>query len=163
MMNRLRRRYNLGFTFVEVMVTLAIMAVLAMVTVPMAQLTAQRQKERDLRRALIQIREALDAYKRASEQGRIPVALSESGYPKRLDDLWIGVVDARSPERRKLYFLRRLPTDPMRPDDALAPAANWGLRSYESPPDQPKAGTDVFDVYSTSEKTGLNGVPYRQW
>ena len=109
-----------GFTFIELMMTLAIMGVMVTVAVPLAQLTTQRQKEHDLRAALAQIREGLDAYKRASDQGRIVARLGESGYPKSLELLVEGVEDQRSPARQKIYFLRRLPRDPMSPDQAAA-------------------------------------------
>lgn len=158
-----RRRGDAGFTFVELMVTLAIMAILVTVAAPLVQITAQREKERELRSALFEIREALDAYKRATEQGRIAVHLGESGYPKSLEVLVEGVPDQRSPTARTLYFLRRLPRDPMAATASDEPAQTWGLRSYESPPDDPQEGDDVFDVYSKSERVGLNGVPYRDW
>ena len=151
-----------GFTFIELMVTLAIMAVLVMVATPMARLSIQRDRERELRVALTEIRDALDAYKRASDQGRIQMRSGESGFPGSLTQLVEGVEDQRSPNRRKLYFLRRLPRDPMA-DPSMAPEETWGLRSYASPPDDPSEGEDVFDVYSKSEKIGLNGVPYREW
>lgn len=151
-----------GFTFIELMVTLAIMAVLVMVATPMARLSIQRDRERELRVALTEIRDALDAYKRASDQGRIQMRIGESGFPGSLTQLVGGVEDQRSPNRRKLYFLRRLPRDPMA-DPSMAPEETWGLRSYASPPDDPSEGEDVFDVYSKSEKIGLNGVPYREW
>jgi general secretion pathway protein G len=152
-----------GFTFIELMMTLAIMGVLVLVAVPMAQLTVQRQREHDLRIALAQIREGIDAYKRAADQGRVSVKLGESGYPKTLDDLVQGVPDLRSPTRKNLYFMRSLPRDPLNPDPLLPAAESWGLRSYASPPDDPASGDDVFDVYSRSEKKGLNGVPYNLW
>lgn len=152
-----------GFTFVELMVTLAIMAVLVSVALPMAQLAVQRQKEHDLRTALAEIREALDAYKRASDQGRIAVKLGESGYPQSLNQLVEGVDNQRSPTRQKLYFLRRIPPDPMALNSTAKPFETWGLRSYASPPDEPSEGDDVFDVYSQSDRLGLNGVPYRKW
>ncbi|MBW8900180.1 MAG: type II secretion system protein [Massilia sp.] len=152
-----------GFTYIELMVTLAIMAVLVTVAVPMAQLEAQRRKEHELRDALAQIRAGLDAYKRAADQGRIVLKIGQSGYPQTLNQLVEGVDDQRSPAHRKMYFLRRLPADPMTAREGDDPAATWGLRSYVSPPDDPGEGDDVFDVYSTSDKLGLNGVPYRKW
>jgi len=148
---------------VELLATLAIMAILAMVTVPLAQVAVQRSKEQELRASLMQIREALDAYKRASDQGRIEMKLGESGFPKKLDDLWQGIPDQRSPNQQKLYFLRSLPRDPTFPDSQVPAAQTWGLRSYASPPDAPEEGEDVFDVYSKSKKVGLNGVEYARW
>jgi general secretion pathway protein G len=155
--------FKRGFTLIELLVTLAIMAVLALVATPLMQLAVQRDKERDLRSALIQIREGLDAYKRATEQGRIAVKIGESGYPKSLEDLKNGVPDIRSLNKQKLYFLRRLPADPMANDESSEPESTWALRSYASPPDEPAEGNDVFDVYSKSNKVGLNGVPYAKW
>ena len=152
-----------GFSLIELMVALAILALLATVAVPFAQLVQQRQKETELRASLQQIRTALDAYRQAVREGRIESPADASGYPPDLDALWKGVVDKTRPDGAKLYFLRRLPRDPFYPDSSAEPATTWGLRSYESPPDAPAPGRDVFDVYSLSPATGLNGVPYRAW
>lgn len=154
---------NRGFTLVELMIVVAIMAVLASSAMPLYELTAQREKERELRVALRQIREALDAYKRAVGEGRIARKADESEYPRKLEDLAIGIPDAKDPEKRKIYFLRRLPRDPMSADPALSAAETWGKRAYESPPDNPQEGNDVFDVYSHSQQIGLNGVAYDKW
>jgi general secretion pathway protein G len=156
-------RLKAGFTLIELIVTLAVLAVLATMATPLMQLTVQREKERELRLALIQIREGLDAYKRAADQGRIALKIGESGYPKNLEDLVKGIPDQRSLTKQNLYFLRRLPSDPMTNDSVEDPALTWGLRSYASPPDDPAEGADVFDVYSKSTKIGLNGVPYAKW
>lgn len=152
-----------GFTFVELMMALAILGVMAAIAVPLAEYSIRREKERDLRVALIEIRAAIDAYKRTAEQGRINVTPGDSGYPRSLDELTEGVVDQRSPIRQKIYFLRRLPADPFAQGVAGRPAETWGLRSYASPPESPAAGRDVFDVYSRSRLVGLNGVPYQHW
>lgn len=152
-----------GFTFIELIITLAIMAILVTVSVPLSQVAVQRERERELRTALAQIREGLDAYKRAAEQGRVALKLGESGYPRTLDDLIEGVPDQRSPTKQKIYFMRHLPRDPFFADTNVKPSETWGLRSYASPPDEPNEGDDVFDVYSKSDKQGLNGVPYKLW
>lgn len=152
-----------GFTFIELMITLAIMATLATVAVPMAQVAQQRAKEHELRSALIEIREAIDAYKRASDNGRIKLSLGASGYPKKLDELVEGVPDQRSPSKQNMYFLRRLPRDPFQPREEGSAADSWNKRAYASPPDNPSEGEDVFDVASRSTKAGLNGVPLNQW
>ena len=147
-----------GFTLVELVVTLAILGVLGTIAVPVAELAYKRTKEQELRYNLRQIREGMDAYKRAWDEGRITKKVNESGYPPTLEILVDGVEDLRSPTKAKIYFLRRIPPDP------LAPAGEkWGLRSYASPPDEPKSGDDVYDVYSLNPGTGINGVPYRQW
>ena len=119
-----------GFTFIELMISLAIMGVLVLVATPMAKIVVQRERERDLRMALIQIREAIDAHKRAADQGRIALRLGESGYPKTMEDLVAGIPDQRSPTKQKLYFLRSLPRDPMAADAQRKAVESWGLRSY---------------------------------
>lgn len=152
-----------GFMLIELIVTVAIVAVIAMLAAPVSELAVKRGKEQELSAALRQLREALDAYKLAADEGRIPKEAGGNGYPKSLELLASGVNDLRAPQGgRKLYFLRRIPRDPMA-DPELLPAATWGRRSYASSPEAPKDGADVFDVYSLSKDTGLNGVPYREW
>jgi len=152
-----------GFSLVELTVVLAIMAVLASSAVPLYELHVKREKEQELRVGLRQIREALDAYKRAIQDGRIARKADESEYPRKLEDLVTGVPDIKDPEKRKIYFLRRLPRDPMSEDESLSAAETWGKRAYESPPDNPQEGDDVFDIFSRSQNIGLNGVPYDKW
>ena len=152
-----------GFTLIELVITVAIVAVLASVALPLNELIVQRSKEQDLRRALREVREAIDAYKQASDEGRLAKRPGDSGYPKRLGDLVAGIEDEKNPKKERMYFLRRLPRDPFAVDPALGPAESWGKRSYLSPPDQPSDGDDVFDVFSLSTATGINGRPYREW
>jgi len=152
-----------GFTLIELLVTLAILALLGTMVVPVAQITAQRRDEAELRRALREIRAGIDAYKRASDEGRVAKALGATGYPARLEMLVEGVRDMRSPKQAQIYFMRRLPRDPFNADPETPDAQTWGKRSYASEPDEPKEGDDVYDVFSLSEKPGLNGISYRRW
>lgn len=152
-----------GFTLIELLVTLAIVALLAMFTVPVAETAVQRSREVELRHALREIRDAIDAYKKASDEGRIRRNGNESGYPPSLAALVEGVDDAKDPKQGQLYFLRRVPADPMADASIQDAEASWGLRSYKSPPDDPQEGDDVYDVHSRSTGKGLNGVPYTQW
>lgn len=152
-----------GFTLIELLVTLAILALLGTMVVPVAQITSQRHDEAELRRSLREIRAGIDAYKKASDEGRVAKAAGATGYPPRLEMLVEGVRDMRSPKEAKIYFLRRLPRDPFHTDPDTPDADTWGKRSYASEPDEPKEGEDVYDVYSMSEKPGLNSIPYRRW
>lgn len=152
-----------GFSLIELLVVVAIMALLASIGFPLAELSHQRTKEEDLRRSLREIRGALDSYKRLVDQGRIQKAADAYGYPASLDVLTQGIADATSPQGTKLYLLRRLPRDPFASSDSIPAAETWGVRSYASPPDDPRPGKDVYDVYSLSADTGLNGIAYRNW
>ena len=156
-------RASRGFTLIELVITLAILALLASVAAPLADLTVQRVKEHELKRALRDIRDGIDAYKQASDDGRIVKKPGESGYPRRLEDLVEGVDDLKSPKKDKLYFLRRIPRDPLTTEGELTAAQTWGKRSYASPPDEPQEGDDVFDVYTLASGRGINGRPYREW
>lgn len=154
-----------GFTLIELVVTMAILGLLASMAAPLVSLSIQRSKEQELRTALRSMREAIDAYHQAVIEGRVTVKADTNGYPESLKELAEGVADAKDPDgKKKLYFLRRIPRDPMSAtSDTTAPEETWGLRSYQSAPDNPQSGDDVYDVFSLSEKPGMNGLPYKQW
>lgn len=153
-----------GFTLIELMVTLTIMAMIASAVLPLSQLTVQRSKEVELRHALRELRNAIDAYKKAGDQGRIKKNVEMSGYPPSLEALVEGVEDLKDVKnKRKIKFIRAIPRDPMQQDNSLTNAQTWGKRSYDSDWDAPQEGVDIYDVYSMSDKTAINGLPYREW
>lgn len=152
-----------GFTLIELVITLAVIGLLVSAALPLAQMVAKREKEAELRTALREIRAAIDAYKLASDSGHIERELDKSGYPPDLKSLYEGVRDLASVNNVNLYFLRRIPRDPFFPDGSVPADETWGLRSYESPPDDPQPGDDVYDVHSLAGDKGLNGVAYREW
>jgi general secretion pathway protein G len=154
-----------GFTLIELVVTLALVGVVALTALPLYEVTATRMKEVELRGALRTIRAALDAYKASADSGQITKAALESGYPPTLEVLVDGV-ELASPVPdgpQRVVFLRQIPRDPFAPDAGVPPGQQWATRAYGSPPDDPQPGPDIFDVASTSPRVGSNGVPYRQW
>ncbi len=162
-----------GFTLIELVITLALVAILALAVMPFSELIVQRQKEQQLSAALREIRTALDAYKDSSDTGLIDKEAEASGYPPSLTVLVTGVPNAKDPKGGLLMFLRQVPRDPFFAGEPDTPAEDtWNVRAYGVPPDQADAdassvndrgGKDVFDVSSKSDRTGINGVPYKQW
>jgi general secretion pathway protein G len=150
-----------GFSFIELLVVTSIILVLAGAAMPLARITIQRQREIELRRALRELRTAIDKYKDAVDQGQIGGTdnqLGSEGYPPDLETLVEGVTAAGDASGRKLRFLRRIPVDPM------TRSPEWGLRSYQDAPDARSwGGKNVFDVYSRSEGSALDGTKYRDW
>jgi general secretion pathway protein G len=156
-------RQQTGFTLIELVITVAIIGLLASAAFPLASMAVQREKESELRADLRQIRDAIDAYKDAVDQGRVATEADKSGYPTDLKLLYTGVEDQGRADRALIYFIRRIPRDPFFPDATVPAEETWGLRSYASPPDSPERGDDVYDVHSLSAQKGLNGVPYNEW
>jgi general secretion pathway protein G len=147
-----------GMTLVELIVAVTILGLLSTLAVPLAAYKVKRDKERDLRYALREIRGAIDRYKDASDQQKIQVKVGTDGYPEDLDVLVEGVKLVGNPTGAKIKFLRRIPIDPM------TGTTNWGKRSSQ---DDPKSnswgGQNVFDVYSTSMDRARDGTPYSEW
>jgi general secretion pathway protein G len=143
-----------GLTLVELIVTVAILAILASAAVPLARFRAQRERERELHYDLWQMRDAIDKYKDAAEKHAFQIKLDSQGYPPDLDTLVKGV-DAQG---KKLKFLRRIPVDPM------TGKAEWNLRSMQDEPNSDSwGGQNVFDVASKSQAKALDGTKYSDW
>lgn len=153
--------YRKGFTLIELLVTLALLALLVTSASPVLQLNAKRDKERELKRALWQIRDALDAYKDAVDQGLIKKTAEGSGYPPNLAILVTGVENAQDTKKKKLFFLRRIPRDPFAADATLSNASTWRIRAYDGALDE--MAQDVYDVSSRSPAMGINQQPYSEW
>ncbi|WP_434745174.1 type II secretion system protein [Candidatus Pantoea rara] len=153
-----------GFTLIEMMVTLAILATLAAAATPLIHRFHQQQQEAELRESLRTLRTAIDAWYQAGKDGKIEKKASESGYPPALKQLTEGAIDITNPNGNRLYFLRRIPRDPMCDCPGRRAEDTWRLRASTQPPgDFSGGGKDVFDVSSSSTGSGLNGVPYAQW
>ena len=158
---RARRRAVAGFTFIELLVVSAMLAVLASAVLPLSKVTMQRQREAHLRRGLRDMRTAIDRYKDAvtlQEIGGSNVEVGSEGYPPDLATLVEGVERMNDASGTKLKFLRRIPFDPM------TRGSEWGMRSYQDASDSTTWGGDnVYDVYSRSNATALDGTRYNEW
>ena len=147
-----------GLTLVELIVAATLLAILSMVALPLARVQLMRERERELRRALREMRTAIDKYKDAADRGMVQVKLGTEGYPESLEVLVEGVKMANSPEGKRLKLLRRIPRDPM------TNSTEWGLRSYQDEADSTASGGEnVFDVYTRSQGTALDGSKYSEW
>lgn len=158
---RRRLRSTRGFTFVELLVVSTLLIILAAAITPMAKVTVQRQREAELRRALREMRTAIDKFKDAADAGLIGAMDLKAGadnYPEDLEILVEGVSVVNDQSGRKLKFLRRIPIDPM------TNSTDWGKRSYQDRPDATSwGGQNVFDVYTKATGTALDGTKYRDW
>jgi general secretion pathway protein G len=150
----IRRRSERGLTLIELIVTVAILAILASAAVPIARFNVKREKERELRRDLWEMRDAIDHYKDAADRGAFQTKLDSQNYPPDLDTLVTGV----DVQGKKVKFLRRIPVDPM------TGKAEWGMRSMQDDPTSDSfGGQSVFDVYTKSQGTALDGTKYSEW
>ncbi|MBB5390551.1 MULTISPECIES: type II secretion system protein [unclassified Herbaspirillum] len=148
---------------IELLVTITLLSLLATAAMPLREVARQRAKESELRSALMTIRSAIDAYKHASDAGRIERSIDDSGYPPTLRTLVEGVPDKQAANGGTLYFLRRMPADPFCECSGKEAEDTWQTRSYDSSPEAFSSGDDVFDIRSSSHKEGLDGTPYNEW
>ena len=177
-MMKLKKNHK-GFTLIEMIVTFTILAILAAVAIPLARTAVKREKEIELRRSLRALREAIDAYKKLADENRIEYEDDSEGYPPDLETLVNGVEVSASreltselsgssrrsrsqreeaTEKKIVKFLRRIPKDPM------TNSYDWGLRSYQDDPDSENwGGENVYDVYTKSLGTALDGTKYKEW
>jgi general secretion pathway protein G len=160
LMRNRRARCEAGMTLVELVVSCAILMLLSTAALPIARWTAYRERERELRRDLLEMRQAIDRYKDLADRGQIRVDQTTGGYPPDLETLVKGVplVSTTGAQGKKIRFMRSVPIDPM------TKQADWGLRSVEDDPDSTSwGGKDVFDVYSRSTETAMDGTKYSDW
>jgi len=153
-MQRVEQKRQCGMTLVELVVAIAIMAILATGVLPITRTVVKREREKELRAALWQMRDAIDRYKDAADRGAFQIKLGSEGYPPDLDALVKGV----DVQGKKIRFLRHIPVDPM------THGTEWGMRSMQDDPTSDSwGGQGVFDVYTKSEGTALDGTKYKDW
>lgn len=164
-----RRAVSRGFTFIELVITLALVGLLSMFALPLYEMTTTRMKESELRQALRTIRVGIDAYKAATDAGSLSREVGESGYPPSLEKLTepldlLGKRDLSGTiASQRMVILRQLPRDPFSTDPAIPAAQTWNTRAYASRPDETQSGSDVFDVSSKSSRSALDGTAYSSW
>jgi general secretion pathway protein G len=150
-----------GYTFIEMLIVATIIMILASGIMPLVKVTSQRTREVELRRELREVRTAIDKFKDAADLGQIgslDIKVGSENYPPDLQTLVDGVAAANDATGRKLKFLRHIPVDPM------THGAEWGMRSYQDKPDSTRwGGQNVFDIYTTSDGTALDGTKYKDW
>ena len=156
-------RNERGLTLIELVIVVAIMGILAAAVTPLATLSKKRAKELELKRDLRTIRTALDNYKKAYDEKRIDNEIGRSGYPESLLELVEGVRDVKDPEGGRIFFLRRLPRDPMNDNEFIPPHETWQIRAYDNDHDDFSGGDDVYDIRSSSEDMALDGTAYKDW
>ncbi|SKB99908.1 general secretion pathway protein G [Kosakonia radicincitans] len=156
-------KFQRGFTLIEMMISLALLATLASAAIPIYQRQEQQRNEEELRVALRDIRSAIDRYGQLVEEGIIEKDADMSNWPASLDLLVDGVVNKKSPNKEKIYLLRRIPRDPFCDCDGRKNTETWRVRASTQAPGETTGGKDVWDVSSTSSQPGLNGIPYAQW
>ena|SRR5437879_1478785 len=143
-----------GFTLIELIAAVAILTILTLMALPLARVTIKREKEKELRRDLWEMRDAIDRYKDAAERNAFQIKVGTNGYPESLEILVKGV----DVQGKKVRFLRKIPIDPM------TGSTEWGMRSMEDEPDSDSwGGQNVFDVYTKSQGEGLDGTKYKDW
>jgi general secretion pathway protein G len=143
-----------GFTLIELIAAVAILTILTLMALPLARVTIKREKEKELRRDLWEMRDAIDRYKDAAERQAFQIKVGTNNYPESLEILVKGV----DVQGKKVRFLRKIPVDPM------TGSTEWGMRSMEDDPDSDSwGGQSVFDVYTKSQGTGLDGTKYKDW
>jgi general secretion pathway protein G len=148
-------KFERGFTLLELIVASTILSVLTLMALPLARITIQREKEKELRKALWEMRDAIDRYEQTGERGAFQIKADSFGYPPDLETLVKGI---EAQGGQKMRFLRSIPVDPM------TKSKEWGLRSMQDDPDSDSwGGQNVFDVYTKSEGSGLDGTKYKDW
>ena len=152
-----------GLTLIELVIVVDIIAILASAVAPLANISKKREKEFELKRSLRIVRSAIDRYKKAYDDKNIENEIGRSGYPESFSELIEGVKDVKDPEGRMIYFLRRLPRDPMNINEFVSAEETWEIRAYENEPDDFSGGEDIYDIRSSSDDIALDGTAYKEW